>query len=249
MRIFSCHGGEADADIHRRSSEAVSSHHFPRLDQRSTRSNIEDDDDDKDVSWATDSTPDGLDRRDTRFRVESDHQDHPQRGRAGRQAVGKGGRARRADEALRYQVHVRSPSRERLAVIRLSRWFFADTPPPCIGQYRGADASALYGREADGRERKKAATHHTPRHEGKQGRAGQSSTRKTLKKIVQVPKRVRPCMAGYWLALRRRSGRRRRRSFAFGGETWAEIGSRLRPFLVGEISGDWREKENKWSRR
>lgn len=246
MRIFWCHGGEADADIHRRSSEAVSSHHFPRLDQRSTRSNIEDDDDDKDVSWATDSTPDGLDRRDTRFRVESDHQDHPQRGRAGRQAVGKGGRA---DEALRYQVHVRSPSRERLAVIRLSRWFFADTPPPCIGQYRGADASALYGREADGRERKKAATHHTPRHEGKQGRAGQSSTRKTLKKIVQVPKRVRPCMAGYWLALRRRSGRRRRRSFAFGGETWAEIGSRLRPFLVGEISGEWREKENKWSRR
>ena len=84
MRIFWCRGGEADADIHRRSSEAVSSHHFPRLDQRSTRSNIEDDDDDKDVSWATDSTPDGLDRRDTRFRVESDHQDHPQRGRAGR---------------------------------------------------------------------------------------------------------------------------------------------------------------------
>ena len=77
MRIFWCRGGEADADIHRRSSEAVSSHHFPRLDQRSTRSNIEDDDDDKDVSWATDSTPDGLDRRDTRFRVESDHQDHP----------------------------------------------------------------------------------------------------------------------------------------------------------------------------
>ena len=164
MRIFWCHGGEADADIHRRSSEAVSSHHFPRLDQRSTRSNIEDDDDDKDVSWATDSTPDGLDRRDTRFRVESDHQDHPQRGRAGRQAVGKGGRARRADEALRYQVHVRSPSRERLAVIRLSRWFFADTPPPCIGQYRGADASALYGREADGRERKKSCNtpHTTP---------------------------------------------------------------------------------------
>ena len=103
-------------------------------------------------------------------------------------------------------------------------------------------------RQMEGKE-KKAATHHTPRHEGKQGRAGQSSTRKTLKKIVQVPKRVRPCMAGYWLALRRRSGRRRRRSFAFGGETWAEIGSRLRPFLVGEISGEWREKENKWSRR
>jgi hypothetical protein len=193
MRIFWCQGGEADADIHRRSSEAVSSHHFPRLDQRSTRSNIEDDDDDKDVSWATDSTPDGLDRRDTRFRAESDHQDHPQRGRAGRQAVGKGGRA---DEALRYQVHVRSPSRERLAVIRLSRWFFADTPPPCIGQYRGADASALYGREADGRERKKAATHHTPRHEGKQGRAGQSSTRKTLKKSCKCR---RGCDLVWWL--------------------------------------------------
>jgi hypothetical protein len=51
MRIFWCQGGEADADIHRTISEAVSSHHFPRLDQRSTRSNIEDDDDDKDVSW------------------------------------------------------------------------------------------------------------------------------------------------------------------------------------------------------
>jgi 3-phenylpropionate/cinnamic acid dioxygenase small subunit len=61
-------------------------------DQRSTRSNIEDDDDDKDVSWAIDSTPDGLDRRDTRFRVESDHQDHPPTWtrRQVRQAVGKG---------------------------------------------------------------------------------------------------------------------------------------------------------------
>jgi 3-phenylpropionate/cinnamic acid dioxygenase small subunit len=70
-------------------AEAVSSHHFPRL---RPRSNIEDDDDDKDVSWAIDSTPDGLDRRDTRFRVESDHQDHPPTWtrRQVRQAVGKG---------------------------------------------------------------------------------------------------------------------------------------------------------------
>lgn len=110
--------------------------------------------------------------------------------------AGVAGCGQRADEALRYQVHVRSPSRERLAVIRLSRWFFADTPPPCIGQYRGADASALYGREADGRERKKAATHHTPRHEGKQGRAGQSSTRKTLKKSCKCR---RGCDLVWWL--------------------------------------------------
>jgi hypothetical protein len=160
--------------------------------------------------------------------------------------AGEAGCGQRADEALRYQVHVRSPSRERLAVIRLSRWFFADTPPPCIEQYmyRGADASALDGREADGRKRKKVAAHHTPRHEGKQARQSRARHSPARKNIHDIRASAEEGATSYGLgslASRRRSGRRRTRSFAFGGETWAEIGSRLRPFLVGEISGEKRK--------
>jgi hypothetical protein len=62
-------------------------------DQRSTRSNIEDDDDDKDVSWAIDSTPDGLDRRDTHvfvWRVITRITPNVDAQAQVRQAVGKG---------------------------------------------------------------------------------------------------------------------------------------------------------------
>jgi hypothetical protein len=46
--------------------------------------------------------------------------------------------------------------------IRSVLLIFADTPPPPCIEDDGADASALYGREQDGREREKVAAHHTP---------------------------------------------------------------------------------------
>jgi hypothetical protein len=160
--------------------------------------------------------------------------------------AGKAGCGQRADEALRYQVHVRSPSRERLAVIRLSRWFLRIHHRPALNNTCTVVLTRRLCtgvRQMEGKKKLQHTTTHHAMRASKQGRAGQGTAKhaKEYMIFVQVPKRVRPRNGLGSLASRRRSGRRRTRSFAFGCETWAEIGSRLRPFLAGEISGEKRK--------
>lgn len=127
-----------------------------------------------DVSWAMDSTPDGGLERDTRFRVENDHQDQLNEDA---QAISQLRKGLMADEALRYQVHVGSSSRKRLAVIRLlSRWIFLLRihHRPALDNAVDADASASYGLEQVVTEERKSCN--TAQH-STQSRAGQAKAR------------------------------------------------------------------------